>query len=171
MSPANDKQVGGAHYQGARFQHWDWVVLNRLGYLEGQVTKYLSRWRHKGAPVQDLEKALHYAEKLAEVYQSGLHRPYGNRQSVQGLKEMGQLYQLTPTECGVFQVLAEYSSLEELRAVAHCLEHVLTEVRAALASRLPTAEDLDRVAEEATAQANTSTGRYPPSMAGEPPAQ
>jgi hypothetical protein len=100
--------------------------------------------------VQDLEKALHYAEKLAEVYQSGLHRPYGNRQPVQGLREMHNLYQLTPAEAMVFKVLAEYNSLEQLRSVADCLYNILSEVLKA-------------------AQANTSAGRYPPSMAGEPP--
>jgi hypothetical protein len=36
-----------------------------MGYLEGNATKYVSRWRKKGG-VADLEKALHYIDKLLE---------------------------------------------------------------------------------------------------------
>jgi len=61
---ANEKQVGGNHYQN-QYQHWDWVGDNKLSYLEGCATKYIVRWRDKGG-VQDLEKAVHYIEKLIE---------------------------------------------------------------------------------------------------------
>ncbi len=62
---ANSRQVGGEHYKGA-IQHWDYALLaleNR--YLEGNVTKYVARHRKK-AGLQDLEKALHYLDKLIE---------------------------------------------------------------------------------------------------------
>jgi hypothetical protein len=36
------------------------------GYLEGNVIKYISRWRDKGGQ-QDLEKCKHYLEKLLSV--------------------------------------------------------------------------------------------------------
>lgn len=63
---ANDKQVGGAHYKGA-VQHWDYAVAEfGTGYLKGQITKYVARWRKKNG-VQDLEKALHFLQKLREV--------------------------------------------------------------------------------------------------------
>lgn len=62
---ANDRQVGGDHYK-APIQHWDYVISNDLGYLEGQITKYVTRWRKKGG-LEDLEKARHYLEKLIEV--------------------------------------------------------------------------------------------------------
>lgn len=68
---ANSKQVGGTHYaEGGDCQHWDYVTLNRLGYLEGCATKYVSRWRKKHGR-QDLEKALHYIEKLTELFLTG----------------------------------------------------------------------------------------------------
>lgn len=35
-------------------------------YCEGNVKKYLHRWRHKGQAVQDLEKAQWYLAKLIE---------------------------------------------------------------------------------------------------------
>jgi len=59
---ANDRQVGGKHYASA-YQHWDFVLDAKLGYFEGQITKYLSRHRKKNG-LQDAEKALHFAEKL-----------------------------------------------------------------------------------------------------------
>lgn len=55
------KQVGGDHY-AAVYQHWDWCAETGLGYLEGNATKYLARFRKKGGKV-DLEKALSYVEK------------------------------------------------------------------------------------------------------------
>lgn len=65
---ANDKQVGGNHYaQGGEVQHWDFVTLNGLSYLVGCATKYVARWKKKNG-MEDLTKALHYIEKLTELY-------------------------------------------------------------------------------------------------------
>jgi hypothetical protein len=63
---ANDSQVGGDHYKGKSIQPWDYIVANDLGYLEGNIVKYISRWRSKGG-VDDLRKVLHYTQKLIEV--------------------------------------------------------------------------------------------------------
>lgn len=63
---ANDKQVGGQHYKGSTFQHWDLIDQHGIGYLEGCATKYVSRWRKKNGE-EDLQKALHYVEKLMET--------------------------------------------------------------------------------------------------------
>jgi len=63
---ANDNQVGGSHYKGKAIQPWDYIVANNLGYLEGNIVKYISRWREKGG-IDDLRKVVHYAEKLIEV--------------------------------------------------------------------------------------------------------
>ena len=63
---ANEAQVGGEHYRGTAIQPWDFIVSNGLGYLEGNVVKYVCRWRKKNG-VQDLEKAAHYLAKLIEV--------------------------------------------------------------------------------------------------------
>lgn len=62
---ANDSQVGGEHYKSA-IQCWDYIVANDIGYLEGNVIKYVSRWKQKGG-VEDLRKARHYLDKLIEV--------------------------------------------------------------------------------------------------------
>jgi hypothetical protein len=40
-------------------------MANNLGFFEGNIVKYITRWRQKGGP-RDLEKAKHYIEKLME---------------------------------------------------------------------------------------------------------
>lgn len=62
---ANEKQVGGLHYK-TEYEHWDLAVTIPLAYLEGCITKYVSRSRKKQG-IQDLQKAMHYLEKLTEV--------------------------------------------------------------------------------------------------------
>lgn len=62
---ANETQVGGTHYK-AGFQHWDLAHELNLGYFEGQITKYVTRHRKKKGK-EDLEKALHFANKLREL--------------------------------------------------------------------------------------------------------
>jgi len=68
---ANDVQVAGTHYKSKAVQPWDYIVANNLGYLEGNIVKYVSRWKDKGG-VDDLRKARHYLDKLIEV-QDGSH--------------------------------------------------------------------------------------------------
>ena len=63
---ANDDQIGGRHYIEKAIQPWDYIVQNDLGYLEGCIVKYVSRYKEKGG-VEDLIKASHYLEKLIEV--------------------------------------------------------------------------------------------------------
>lgn len=63
---ANDVQIGGDHYKQQKIQHWDYVIANDIPYMEAQIIKYVSRWRTKNG-LQDLEKALHFLQKLIEV--------------------------------------------------------------------------------------------------------
>lgn len=58
-------QEGGDHYQ-AEYQHWDWVTDIGMGYLPGNATKYVSRWRKKNG-LADLKKAMTYVEKMIAV--------------------------------------------------------------------------------------------------------
>ena len=48
-------------------QPWDYIVSNNLGYLEGNIVKYVSRYKEKGTPRADLLKARHYLDKLLEI--------------------------------------------------------------------------------------------------------
>lgn len=63
---ANDIQVAGGHYKQKQIQPWDYIAANGIGYFEGNVIKYVSRWRDKGG-VEDLRKARHYIDKLIEL--------------------------------------------------------------------------------------------------------
>jgi hypothetical protein len=47
-------------------QPWDYIAANNLGFFEGNVVKYVTRWKDKGG-VADLEKARHYLDKLIEI--------------------------------------------------------------------------------------------------------
>lgn len=72
MAKANDTQVGGSHYKtDGKPEHWDLVAMYNWDYFQGQVTKYLMRWKVKHKTprerLQDLEKALHFLEKYVEV--------------------------------------------------------------------------------------------------------
>lgn len=63
---ANDAQISGDHYKSKAIQPWDYITSNNMGYLEGNVVKYVSRWKEKNG-VEDLKKAQHYLQKLIEV--------------------------------------------------------------------------------------------------------
>ena len=69
LSSANAKQVSGKHYKEKEIQPWDYIYANNLGYFEGNCVKYVSRWKDKGG-IADLQKAIHYLEKLIELEES-----------------------------------------------------------------------------------------------------
>ncbi len=62
---ALDTQVGGTHYKSLSIQPAEYIYANEIGYFEGNVIKYVSRWRGKGGAA-DLRKAAHYIELLIE---------------------------------------------------------------------------------------------------------
>ena len=64
-SALND-QVGGSHYKSKGIQPVEFIHSNNLSFIEGNVIKYVWRWRDKGG-VADLEKAKHYLEMLIEL--------------------------------------------------------------------------------------------------------
>lgn len=66
MGNANERQVGGKHYKGAEYQHWDYANDLRLPYLVGYATRYVARHRRKNGR-EDIEKALHTVDKIMEV--------------------------------------------------------------------------------------------------------
>ena len=63
---ANDIQISGDHYKSKSIQPWDYIAANNLGYFEGNVVKYVSRWKDKNG-LDDLKKARHYLDKLIEL--------------------------------------------------------------------------------------------------------
>ena len=65
MSALN-RQVDGDHYKDLPIQPAEYIHANAMGYFEGNVVKYVSRWRKKNG-IADLEKAKHYIELLIEL--------------------------------------------------------------------------------------------------------
>jgi hypothetical protein len=63
---ASEKQVGGNHYKQYAIQPIDFIEANNIPYIEGNVIKYLLRWRDKNG-VEDLDKAIHYIELLKGI--------------------------------------------------------------------------------------------------------
>lgn len=63
---ALDVQVAGDHYKKLAIQPVEYIHANKIGYFEGNVIKYVSRWRSKNG-IKDLEKAKHYIELLIEL--------------------------------------------------------------------------------------------------------
>jgi hypothetical protein len=66
MNNANENQIGGYHYKTKKIQPWDFIAENNLGYFEGNIIKYVSRWKEKNG-IEDLRKARHYLDKLIEL--------------------------------------------------------------------------------------------------------
>jgi hypothetical protein len=66
VKSALELQVGGSHYKDMRIQPVEFIHANNIGYLEGNVIKYVSRWKSKNG-IADLEKAKHYIELLIEL--------------------------------------------------------------------------------------------------------
>lgn len=59
-------QVGGDHYKKLKIQPVQYIHANGLGFIEGSIVKYITRWREKGG-VRDLEKIKHFVDLLIEL--------------------------------------------------------------------------------------------------------
>ena len=62
---ALDTQVGGNHYKSMPIQPVEFIQKNDLGFIEGNIVKYICRWRSKGG-IDDVRKVIHYAELLID---------------------------------------------------------------------------------------------------------
>ena len=67
---AIDKQVGGDHYKNCKIQPVEYIESNGIGFLMGNVVKYVTRYAVK-KNVQDLEKAQHYIELQLQLTKEG----------------------------------------------------------------------------------------------------
>lgn len=127
------RQVGGNHYGGTEWQHWDWVEWNGLGYHEGQISRYVLRWRKKDG-VKDLDKAVHHLDKLIEQYHDARVRRR-NRFTIRGSFETTKTIELlnimqTPAEEGIiiYNLLiwsSDYNLLELRSAIIKLKERYL----------------------------------------------
>lgn len=73
MTPnPTERQVGGDHYKKKAIQPIEYIHANDLNFDEGNIVKYVTRWRDKGTPIADIDKIIQYAEFLkAEAIKQG----------------------------------------------------------------------------------------------------
>ena len=64
---AADPVHNPAHYTQGKIEVWDFIEDQQLGFLAGNVIKYVCRYRHKGNPKQDLLKARAYLDRLIQA--------------------------------------------------------------------------------------------------------
>jgi hypothetical protein len=71
---ANDKQVGGTYYKDMGIEPWDvvdtWPLEQRIGVYRHGALKYIMRMGTKDENVQEIQKGIHYLEKLVETLKS-----------------------------------------------------------------------------------------------------
>ena len=66
---ATDKQIGGKHYTGFKIQPIEFIVKNKLSFIQGCVIKYICRFDKKNG-VEDLEKIKHYCDLQIQLLQN-----------------------------------------------------------------------------------------------------
>lgn len=63
-----EQQIGGSHYKKLSIQPIEYILRNGLGYCEGNVIKYITRYKDKNG-LEDLKKAKQYIDFLIEAYE------------------------------------------------------------------------------------------------------
>ena len=70
MKDKNPFDSGPSYYRQYEIQPIEFIIKNKLGFLEGNIIKYVCRYKQKNG-VEDLLKAQHYLDFLIEQYDSG----------------------------------------------------------------------------------------------------
>lgn len=126
---ANERQVGGEHYKSSTgYQHWDWVTDLNLNYLVGNATKYISRWRKKNG-LQDLDKAMHYVDKLIERVEAGLIPCDIRRSYMNETERFINDNRLGETEGQLMMMLVSWTSTSHLHEAKNLLGEFIAQVR------------------------------------------
>ena len=71
---AFDTQIGGDHYSNLKIQPMVYSYLNKLDPVQHTIIKYVTRFRDKGDPLENLQKARHCIDMLIEL--EGLEEPF-----------------------------------------------------------------------------------------------
>jgi hypothetical protein len=119
-SETNKSQVGGTHYRTKTgMQHWDLMAAHGVGYLEGQASRYVFRWRKKNG-IEDLQKARHFLLKIIEVHlrQKVKETP---RVPLENTVLFVQANRMHPIDGAIFSMILTWQSLQD---VQRCIEQV-----------------------------------------------
>jgi hypothetical protein len=68
--PGTTKKSGSAHWHNLKIQPIEYIEANNLGFHEGNIVKYISRWRTVEG-LTDLEKVRWYVDRLIEIHFPG----------------------------------------------------------------------------------------------------
>jgi hypothetical protein len=120
---ANDKKI--KHY-ASKYQHWDLVAIIPLGYFEGCSTKYVTRWRKKDG-LKDLDKAMHFLDKLLEFYPHRTAPPRNiPRSQIQyEVSQFAAANSLSIIEEEFILLLCNYRTDDDLRTARLILEDII----------------------------------------------
>lgn len=66
MALAAPRDPASPEHYHTPIQPWDFIVSNALGFLEGNIIKYVCRYLKKDG-LKDLYKARHYLDKLIKL--------------------------------------------------------------------------------------------------------
>ena len=64
---ATDKQIGGSHYKGYKIQPIEFIVANKLDFIQGNIIKYALRNKVGENPDEKWNKIIHYCELAKEL--------------------------------------------------------------------------------------------------------
>ena len=54
------------HYKNLKIEPLQYIQANGMDFIEGNIIKYVSRYKYKDTSLQDLEKAKYYLDLLIE---------------------------------------------------------------------------------------------------------
>ncbi len=60
------KQEGGSHYKDLKIQPVEYIVLNGLDFLQGNIIKYATRHKKKNG-AEDIRKIKHYCDLILKL--------------------------------------------------------------------------------------------------------
>jgi hypothetical protein len=64
---AIDKQIGGNHYKQYQIQPIEFIVKNKLDFIQGNIIKYALRNKVGENPNEKWDKIIHYCELAKEL--------------------------------------------------------------------------------------------------------
>ena len=64
---ATDKQIGGKHYKQYKIQPIQFIVANKLDFIQGNIIKYCLRDKTGENPDEKWNKIIHYCELAKEL--------------------------------------------------------------------------------------------------------
>ena len=64
---ATDKQIGGTHYKEYKIQPIEFIVANKLDFIQGNIIKYALRDKDGENPDEKWNKIIHYCGLAKEL--------------------------------------------------------------------------------------------------------